>query len=93
MNTTEDSDSIIWTKRKEWGMAGFVHRATVTVGDVVYHFVIDRPDGGVWTARGWKDGTFFFYRDNRWTTILTGMKHEVARTVDELRTAAKGGTA
>lgn len=85
MNTTEDSNSIPWTKRKEWGMAGFAHRATVTVDDVVYHFVIDRPDGGVWTARGWKDGTFFFYRDNKWTTTLAGMKDLVALAVSELR--------
>lgn len=87
MDTTE---GITWTSKKAWGAVGLTHRATVTVGGIGYHFVIDQPSKGDWVARGWKDGDFFFYRDRATARTLSAMKDEVSLAVAGLRLSAGG---
>jgi len=77
---------ITWTKRQVWGALGFTHRTEVIIGESEYRFVIDQPSKGYWTARGWRDGQFFLYREDR---TLRAVKDEVIREVGQLRIAAK----
>lgn len=58
----------------------------VVIGDNTYRFVLDQPRQGKWTARGWVNGSYFFYRQDG---TLADMKREVTVKVAELRGGAK----
>jgi len=81
---------LVWDRKKAWGTTGFTHYTSATVGENSYRFVIDKPrgPGGVWTARGWVNGSMCMYRDNKDATSLTAMKDIVAAYVAELRRKA-----
>jgi hypothetical protein len=58
---------LAWTSKKAWGSEGsrsYYAGFTSSKGDQV-SYTVDQPNKGFWTARGWVNGTFAFYREGR----------------------------
>ena len=57
---------LTWTSKKAWGSVGRSYYAgfTSSKGDQV-SYTVDQPNKGFWTARGWVNGHFAFYREGR----------------------------
>lgn len=94
MTTTENGSTerpdipkvaLTWASAREWGSEGLTHRATHVLanGDEL-RFVVDSPRKGQWAARGWLNGDFKFYREDR---TLKGAKAQMV-DVASVMTAA-----
>lgn len=77
--------AIKWDRKKVWGAVGMTHYAEVAIGGNVYRFTLDQVRQRQWMARGWVNGSLFFYRDSSHARTLTAMKDLVAAHVGELR--------
>lgn len=57
---------LTWRSKKVWGSEGNTHYADVTLdnGDA-WSFTVDSPRKGFWVARGWRNGDFALYREDR----------------------------
>lgn len=82
------SEQLQWSRKKLWGYTSSVYSTDVTIGDNKYAFVLDKPSGDNWVARGWVNGTFFHYVDSPKYQTLKALKAEIERVVAGLRSEA-----
>ena len=77
---------LAWTSKAVWGAVGNTHYATAVLDDGdTWTYTVDQPQSGHWVARGWRNGDFRLYREDR---TMKGARAKVQDHFNQAQTSS-----